>query len=193
MENGIVIVIIVMDGDNADWATVPVALEAPNNEERVFPAEVGAIVTDVVDVKEVKTVVIGNVLYGLIRFWGDPAWPNNAYANDHEGTIYNESRGYYHLFLDLDNDATTGWNLAWYEAHYTPVGYLQSLGTEGFDPLGAEIVYYLGIRTRDAWKVENDSVAYVDDLGYGATDVSEYDGQTDSGNDYGIYLYTTSV
>jgi Secretion system C-terminal sorting domain len=178
---------IMMDGDESDWADVSVAVEAPNNEEGVFPAEVGAIVTDVVDVKEIKTKVIGNVLYGLIRFWGDPAWPNNAYANDHEGTIYNDSRGYYHLFLDLDNDATTGWNLAYYESHYTPVGYLQSLGTEGFDPLGAEAVWGIGLRTNDLWEQENEGKPYVDDLSYWAADVSEYDGETDSGVEYDIF------
>ncbi len=86
-----------MDGDDSDWADVPLLLEAPNNEDGVFPTEVGAVVSDRVDIKEVKAKVVGNVLLGLIRFWGGPAWPNDAYQNDHDGTIYNESRGYYHL------------------------------------------------------------------------------------------------
>ncbi len=181
---------IMMDGDDADWADVPVLFNAPNNEDGVFPTEVGAVVNDIVDIKEAKAVVVGDVIYGLLRFWGGPAWPNNAYQNDHDGTIYPESRGYYHFLFDLDNDVTTGWNTAWYEAHYTPVGYLQSLAVEGQEPIGAEVMQEWGARTNDAWKQQNEGASYIRNLDHWAADYSEYNGETDLGSDYEIFNIT---
>jgi hypothetical protein len=177
---------IMMDGDDTDWADVPLLLEAPNNEDGVFPTEVGAVVSDRVDIKEVKAKVVGNVLLGLIRFWGGPAWPNDAYQNDHDGTIYNESRGYYHLLLDLDNDVTTGWKTSWYEAHYTPVGYLESQAQPNQLPIGAEVMHEWGARTNDAWKVLNEDAVEVRNISHWAADYSEYNGETDLGSDYEI-------
>ncbi|MCB9208829.1 MAG: T9SS type A sorting domain-containing protein [Ignavibacteriales bacterium] len=177
---------IMMDKDDADWADVPILFEAPDNLDGVFPTEVGAVVTDIVDIKEAKVVVVDNVMFGLLRFWGGPAWPNNAYQNDHDGTIYPESRGYYHFLIDVDNDVTTGWKTSWYEAHYTPVGYLESLGQD-VAPIGAEIMQEWGARTNDKWKQLNDSVAYARGLDHWAADYSEYDGQTDLGDDYEIF------
>ncbi len=177
---------IFMDGDSTDWAEYPVLIDAPDNVDGMFPAEVGAVVTDIVDIKAVKATVIGNVLFGYLEFWGGPAWPNNAYENDHEGTIYYESRGYYHILIDIDNDATTGWGTDWYEAHYTPVGYLISQGV-AYEAIGAEIMTEWGARTNDDWKVANEGADPIRNLDYWAADYQEYDGQTDNGSDYEIF------
>ncbi len=178
---------IKLDGNDADWADVPVLFNAPNNEAGVFPSEVGAVVSDIVDIKEAKAKVVGNHIYGLLRFWGGPAWPNNAYQNDHDGTIYPATRGYYHFLFDLDNDATTGWNTAWYEAHYTPVGYLISLGTAGQEAIGVEFMQEWGARTNDAWEQANNGKPYVRSMDHWGADYSEYNGQTDLGSDHEIY------
>ncbi len=102
--------------------------------------------------------------------------------------MYYASRGYYHVLLDIDNDITTGWNTAWYEAHYTPVGYLQSLSVAGQDPIGAEVMLEWGARTNDAFDVAAGGVA-IRNLDYWAADYSEYNGETDLGSDYEIYNY----
>jgi len=175
-----------LDGDNADWDAYPVLIDAPDNVDGMFPSEVGALVNDVVDIKTVKATIIGNVLFANIQFWGGPAWPNNAYENDHEGTLYYASRGYYHLLLDIDNDPTTGWSTDWYEAHYTPVGYLISQGV-AYEAIGAEIMQESFFRTRDSFEADRDSVSMYKDLGQWAADYEEYDGQTDNGSDYEIY------
>jgi hypothetical protein len=122
--------------------------------------------------------------------WGGPCWPNDAYQNDHDGTIYPESRGYYHVLLDIDNDAETGWKTSWYEAHYTPLGYLESLGQEGQNPIGAEVMLEWGGRTNDEWKQENEGASPFRGLDYWAADYSEYNGETDLGSDYEIYNYS---
>ncbi len=57
------------------------------------------------------------------------------------------------FLLDLDNDVTTGWKTSWYEAHYTPVGYLESLAQPNQSPIGAEVMHEWGARTNDDWKV----------------------------------------
>ena len=175
-----------LDGDNTDWASYPVLIDAPDNVDGMFPSEVGALVNDIVDVKTIKATVIGNVLFGYMEFWAGPAWPNNAYENDHEGTLYYASRGYYHLLLDIDNDPTTGWNTEWYEAHYTPVGYLVSQGLE-YEFIGAEIMQESFFRTRDEFEAVRDSVSMYQDLGQWAADYEEYNGQTDTGGDYEIF------
>ncbi|RLD65474.1 MAG: hypothetical protein DRI84_06745 [Bacteroidetes bacterium] len=175
-----------LDGDNADWDAYPVLIEAPDNVDGMFPPEVGAVVTDIVDIKEIKSVVIGNVLFGYMQFHAGPAWPNNAYENDHEGTIYYASRGYYHLLLDIDNDATTGWSTDWYEAHFSPVGYLISQGF-AYEPIGAEIMQESFFRTRDEFEANRDSVSMYQDLGQWAADYEEYNGNTDTGSDFEIF------
>lgn len=177
---------IFMDGESTDWDAYPALIEAPDNLDGMFPPEVGAIVSDIVDVKTVKATVIGNVFFTYIEFWGGPAWPNNALEEDHEGTMYYASRGYYHMMLDLDNDATTGWSTDWYEAHYTTLGYLISQGV-ALDPVGAEVMLEWGGRTRDEWQVTVDSLDYVRSLDYWAADYEEYDGQTDTGSEIEIF------
>ena len=70
---------LIMDGDPSDWDAVPYAVEDwVDGTEGLYPEEVGAIVTDNVDVKNVKAVVEGNILYWFIQFHGGPAWPNDA-------------------------------------------------------------------------------------------------------------------
>lgn len=176
-----------MDGDSTDWEAYPVLIDAPDNLDGAFPSEVGAVVTDIVDVKTVKAVVMDNVLYTYFEFWGGPAWPNNAYENDHEGTLYYASRGYYHLLLDIDNDPTTGWVSDWYEAHYTTVGYLISQG-QPYETIGSEVMIEWGARTRDAYEVANGS-DYVRNHDYWGADWEEYDGATDLGSTYDMYNY----
>ncbi len=172
-----------MDGKDTDWADVPVALEAPDNVDGVFPNEVGAAVKDIVDVKEVKATVVGNSLMYSIRLWGGPAWPNNAYQNDHDGTIYDASRGFYKLLLDLDNDAATGWKSTHYEGHFTTLGYLIDQGVGGQEAIGTEVMLEWGARTNDAWQVTNENKDLVRHISYWAADYSEYDGATDLGSD----------
>ncbi len=175
-----------LDGDSLDWADYPILISAPDNQDGMFPPEVGAVVSDIVDIKTIKATVIGNTLFGYMEFWGGPAWPNNAYENDREGTMMYSSRGYYHLLLDIDNDATTGWSTDWYEAHYTPLGYLISQGVEA-SPIGAEVMQECFYRTRDDWEVANEGRNKYDNLGQWAADYEEYDGQTDNGSDYEIF------
>ncbi|MCK5456520.1 MAG: hypothetical protein KAI45_05280, partial [Melioribacteraceae bacterium] len=66
---------IFMDGDSTDWADYPLLIEAPDNVDGMYPPEVGAVVSDIVDIKYVKATVINNVLFGYMEFWGGPAWP----------------------------------------------------------------------------------------------------------------------
>ena len=44
---------IVMDGDSTDWEGYPILIEAPDNVDGMFPPEVGAVVTDIVDIKTI--------------------------------------------------------------------------------------------------------------------------------------------
>ncbi len=180
--------IITFDGDESDWAGLPVLLEAQDNLDGVFPTEVGAVVSDIVDIKEIKGFIDGDNLFFNMKFWGGPVWPNNAYENDRDGTLYYASRGYYHLLIDLDNDVTTGWSTDWYEAHYTPLGYLISQGVT-VAPIGAEVMQENFFRTNDAWQVANEDKNLVRDCGQWAADYEEYNGETDLGSDYEIYNY----
>ena len=43
--------VIAFDGDESDWAAYGVLLNAPDNIDGMFPPEVGAVVTDIVDIK----------------------------------------------------------------------------------------------------------------------------------------------
>ncbi|MBN1352025.1 T9SS type A sorting domain-containing protein [candidate division KSB1 bacterium] len=182
--------IIKLDQDDSDWADLPLLLEAVDNVDGYFPSEVGAAVTDIVDVKEVKATIVGNVMYFMIRFQGGPAWPNMADQGEYEGVPINRSRGYYHLLLDLDNDVTSGWDSHYYEAHYTPVGYLASQSMPNTDPIGADTYLMWGCQ---GWKtpphpdsggIKNSGIRQVE---YYSADVSEIDSKTDAGADYDIF------
>ena len=177
---------IFLDGESRDWYGYPALINAPDNQEGMFPGEVGAVVTDIVDIKTVKATVIENVLFAYLEFWAGPAWPNNAYKNDHEGTMYPESRGYYHLLLDIDNDVTTGWSTDWYEGRHTILGHYISQGS-GYEPIGVEIMTEWGARTNDDWKIENEGADPIRNLDYWAADYEEYDGVNDLGSDYVIF------
>jgi len=181
---------IFLDGNDTDWAVEPVLVEAVNNVDGYFPSEVGAAVTDNVDVKEVKAKIVGNVCYFFIRVWGGPAWPNMADQREQAGVPINRSRGYYDLLLDLDNDVTTGANSHYYEAHYTPVGYLASQGITPSDKIGSDsylewgCVGYFTPPHSDMGGVNNSGIK---EIGYSAYDVSEVVTETDAGADYTIF------
>jgi len=177
-----------MDGDSTDWAAYPALIEAPDNVDGIFPDIVGAVVTDVVDIKTVKATVIGNVLFTYMEFWEGPAWPNNAYENEHEGVNYYASRGSYHILIDIDNNPSTGWSTDWYEGHYTPMGYLITQGI-AYEPIGAEVMLEWGGRTNDDWEVANEGKDKVRSLSYWAADYEEYNGETDLGSDYEIFNF----
>jgi len=179
---------ISFDGDDSDWANVPVLIEAPDNVDGIFPSGVGAVVTDVVDIKEVKAFIQNDNIFYKMTFHGSPAWPNNAYENDREGTMYFASRGSYHILIDIDNDATTGWSTDWYEGHYTPMGYLKSQGV-AYEPVGAEVMLEWGGRTNDDWEVATEGKDKVRSLSYWAADYQEYNGETDLGSDYEIFNF----
>ncbi len=181
---------MIMDGDSSDWAMDPIQIVGEDNVDGLFPAEVGAAITDNVDVKHVRAKIVDNVAYTFIRFQGGPAWPNEADKGEYEGVPVQRSRGYYHLMLDLDNDPSTGWNSGYYEAHYTPVGYLESQGVEGQEHIGAEAVIGTGFYTYrsapdpDSAGIKNSGIKSVS---YFAADVSEYDAVSDGGTDYEIF------
>ena len=159
----------VMDGKETDWAGEPVLISAPDNTPGGFPEVVKAAVNNVVDVKEVKAKVVDDIIYTQIKFWGGPAWPNNAYTEVRDGVPSVRHRGYYHLGIDMDNDGSTGANSFWYEAHLTPVGYLKSIGV-AVDSIGAEAAIYWGCdidwgaqtQAKDAMKVKYVEYAWMD-------------------------------
>jgi len=183
---------IFLDGDDSDWAAEPTLIEAVDNVDGYFPSDVGAAVTDNVDVKEVKAFINDgeDAIYWFIRVWGGPAWPNKADQGEYEGTPINRSRGYYDLLLDLDNDPTTGSNTHYYETHYTPVGYLASQGITPSDKIGAES--YLewggqGYKTAphpDSGGIKNSGIS---SIGYSSYDISEINTETDVGAEYTIH------
>ena len=171
---------LVMDGDSTDWANIS-GVTVIDNLAGAYPDEVGALVSDRVDLAEVKATVVGNVLYTYLEFHGGPAWPNTAYVND-QGEY--KHRGYYHILFDVDNDATTGWNSHYYEGHYTPVGYLASQGQTDTEAIGTEIMLEWGASSQ--YHADPDSTP-IDYFSYWSADYSGYDGQTDDGDDYEIY------
>jgi len=171
---------LVMDGDSTDWANIS-GVTVIDNLAGAYPDEVGALVSDRVDLAEVKATVVGNVLYTYLEFHGGPAWPNTAYVND-QGEY--KHRGYYHILFDVDNDATTGWNSHYYEGHYTPVGYLASQGQTDTEAIGTEIMLEWGANSQ--YHADPDSTP-IDYFSYWSADYSGYDGQTDDGDDYEIY------
>ena len=175
---------VLLDGDSTDWAGEPVLIDWVNNQDGWYPSEVGAAITDVVNVKQVKAKIQGNAIYVFMRFWGVPAWPNNVdeRTNGTTGETGFRSRGYYHLLMDLDNDPSTGWNTEYYETHYTPVGYLRSQGQTQLGAIGSESYVYWGCSYRTSWDGGG-----VSSMGYGTADHSEKDYQADTGVAYDIY------
>ncbi len=181
---------IFLDGNDSDWLAEPLLIESVDNVDGYFPSEVGAAVTDNVDVKEVKAKIVGNVCYFFMRFYGGPAWPNKADQRELGGVPINRSRGYYDLLIDLDNDVTTGANSHYYEAHYTPVGYLASQGIAGQDKIGADSYLEWGCTgyfTPPHAEMGGVNNSGIKSLGYSAYDVSEVVSETDAGADYTIF------
>ena len=175
---------IVLDGDSTDWVGEPVLATALDNLQDYFPDEIGAAFSDRVDIKQVKAKIVDNVFYFYIKFWGGPVWPNHAYEEDLEtGEHVVRNRGYYHLMLDLDNDATTGWNSHWYETHYTPVGYYHSQALPNTDDIGAEAYLELGIDSHWTPPKEDGMYKYIS---YSTYDVHEVDYHAGTGNEADI-------
>jgi hypothetical protein len=169
---------ITIDGNSEDWADLPILVEAENNLLDYFPEEVGAAISDRVDVKQVKAFidVEEDVFYFFIRFWGGPVWPNNAYGPVYyNNNVVVRHRGYYHLMLDLDNDRDTGWNNHWYEGHYTPLGYYASQHEPQTKNIGVECVIDLEIDSYWTPPAGNGRVKYV---AYGGADYHGYNGET---------------
>jgi hypothetical protein len=54
--------VITLDGDSTDWAEVPVAIQWVNNQDGWYPSEVGAAITDQVNVRQVKAEMAGTGL-----------------------------------------------------------------------------------------------------------------------------------
>jgi hypothetical protein len=169
------------DGDSADWADVPMGIRWVNNQDGWYPVEVGAAISDPVNVRNVKVVAHENEMYFFMRVWGAPAWPNNLDAKSQGDSTYYRSRGYFHLLLDVDNNPATGWNTDWYETHYTPVGYLRSQGQQ-YDVIGSETYVYLG----ETYRTSYDGGG-VQDIGYGAQDHSGKNYQDNSGVTIDLY------
>jgi hypothetical protein len=168
---------ITFDGDSTDWAGIP-GVDWVNNQAAWYPSEVGAAVTDVVNVRNVKVLVNNheNAIFTFVRLWGTPAWPNNVdERTEGDGNTYFRSRGYYHVLLDLDNDPTTGWDTDYYETHYTPVGYLRSQGQE-YQNIGSESYAYWGCSYNTSYNGGG-----VSSMGYGAQDHSDKDYQANTG------------
>jgi len=130
--------------------------------------------------------LIVSILFGYIEFWEGPVWPNGRYEGNIDPLSYYESRGYYRLLLDIDNDPYTGWNTAFLERHHSPVGYL---GTVSFpyEPIGAEIMFEWNARMNDDWRLENEGDDAINELNYRGLDFEEYNGRTDSGSTYLIF------
>ncbi len=177
---------ILVDGDSTDWAGEPALINWVNNQDGWYPTEVGAAITDVVNVKQVKAKIQGNALYVFVRFWGAPAWPNNVdeKTNGTTGETGFRSRGYYHILLDLDNDPSTGWNSEYYETHYTPVGYLRSQGQTQLEAVGSESYIAWGASYSESWN--GGTVGF----GYEGEDHSEFNHQTDTGVTYSIFDFS---
>jgi hypothetical protein len=174
----------VFDGDSSDWADVPKGIAWVNNQDGWYPSEVGAAITDQVNVRSVKMVINNteDAAYFMMRMWGAPAWPNNLDARtEGDGQTYYRSRGYYHLLIDLDNDPTTGWNSDYYETHFTPVGYLRDQ-QQPYENIGSETYIYWGGTTRTSYNGGG-----VSSTGYGTQDHSEKDYQADTGVTYDIW------
>jgi len=181
---------IFLDGSDSDWLAEPLLIESVDNVDGFFPSEVGAAVTDNVDIKEVKAKIVGNVCYFFMRVYGGPAWPNKADQRELNGVPINRSRGYYDLLMDLDNDVTTGANSHYYEAHFTPVGYLASQGIANQDKIGADSYLEWGcVGYFTPPHTENGGVANsgIKEIGNSAYDVTEVVSETDAGADYTIF------
>ena len=167
---------IVLDGRDNDWQHEPVLVEWINNTDGLFPESVCAAVADCVDIKEVKAKIINNTLYVFFRMWGGPAWPAER-EREYNGRLYTRARGYYTICLDLDDNPASGWDCAFYETHYTPVGYLADQGLD-YRTIGAEASITVGWKYYYAY--ENEGRGGVQYIYHSAEDCSEYDGVSDN-------------
>ncbi|GEM_PF-5329508 len=183
---------ITLDGDSADWMGIPNA-RAFNNPDGFFPAEVGAIVNDTVDIKDTRISVDDGKFYAFIRTWAE-IWPNKAKQMIQDGVYTQRSRGYYHILIDLDNDRTTGWDPSFFEAHYTTLGYYISQGMYAPDQtIGAELMFETGIKCKysadDTVSSEEEKGALPESITNWAGDYSGYNGELDTGSESDIFEY----
>ncbi len=153
---------IVIDGDDSDWASIPILIFDPDNIEGEYPEDQQVSWTDIVDIKEVSVQIIGLDLYALVRFWGAPVWPNHAYPDLPEDA---NSRGHVHIIVDLDNDIDTGAFTTYFEGH------IIDLGAE-MKPIGAEQLFEFSFDLRDE-----------DPISYGGADISGVNLETGEGMD----------
>ncbi|MCP4002234.1 MAG: hypothetical protein GY727_15095, partial [Gammaproteobacteria bacterium] len=183
---------ITLDGHDGDWANLPTA-SAVNNADGYFPDFIGAAVNDTVDLKDTKIAVDGDNFYWYESMWADQAWPNNAKQKLQDGIPVWRSRGYYHILIDIDNDRTTGWDPAYFEAHYTPLGYLMSQEIYAADAtIGCEVMLEVGIKCNYSHEEVNDldptHIGHVPySISWWAADYSGYDGATDVGSEIGFF------
>jgi hypothetical protein len=176
------------DGDSTDWMDVPTAVEWIENPDGFFPGEVGAVVTDIVDIKHVKAVIDQDNIYYFLRMWGGPVWMNDAYQDDPNHPGLTQSRGYYHIALDLDNDPSTGWDTRYYEAHESTVGYvMRTLPELGYEAIGCEAQFGVGVRTNWADEARYEWEGGVREVSYYCTDYQDYISITDEGFDYSMF------
>jgi hypothetical protein len=131
---------IVIDGDFADWADVPVLIEDPDDVDE-----------DNGDIKEVRVFSTEDTFYGMLTVYGTAA-PQDT------------QRYYYHILIDADNDIKTGANNSEYEGNDTgiknPIGadfYVQVGRRNGADD-GIE-VYFVRANWTDEVVAENFSWA----------------------------------
>jgi hypothetical protein len=103
---------IAIDGDFADWADIPVAIEDP---EDMTPANIHG------DYKSIKVASTDTTFYALQTVFGDAA-PADAF------------RYYYHILIDADGDASTGVPNDSYEG--TPTGVGDVVGSDFYIQIG---------------------------------------------------------
>jgi hypothetical protein len=115
---------IVIDGDFADWADVPVLVEDPDD-----------VAEDNGDIKAIRVHSTEDTFYAMLTVYGTAA-PQDT------------QRYYYHILIDADNSIDTGFNNSEYEGNATglqnPIGadfYVQVGRRNGADD-GIE-VYFL--------------------------------------------------
>jgi hypothetical protein len=101
---------IEIDGAFADWADIPVLIEDPDD-----------VMEDNGDVKEIRVHSTENTLYAMLTVYGTAAPQDNE-------------RYYYHILVDADNKAKTGFDNSMYEGKET--GVKESIGADFYVQVG---------------------------------------------------------
>jgi plastocyanin len=103
---------ITIDGDFADWAYVPVAIQDPDD-----------IAENNGDIREIRLHSTLDTFYAKMTVYGTAAPPPP-----------DAQRYYYHVLLDADNNAATGFNNATYEG--SPTGVVHAIGADFYAMIG---------------------------------------------------------